>query len=230
MVYGYARVSTNKQLRGTSIEEQTRDLTAAGAEEIVSDEYTGAKIDRPEFQKLLQKLKEGDKLIVTKFDRFARSAVEGNQILRELLNRGVSVHILNMGLVDNTPTGRLIATIFLGFAEFERDLIVERTQSGREARRREAEANGETFMDFRPRVMDDKQIAHAMELLDSGKSYKEVSELMKVSKSTLIRRRREQRAEQMQEEQKGQVITVNGKYNPPVIDESEMKPLEIVYK
>lgn len=196
MVYGYARVSTSKQMRGTSVEEQTKDLLAAGAEEIVSDDYTGTKVDRPEFTKLLSRLQKGDKLIVTKFDRFARSAIEGNQVLRDLLNKGVSVHILNMGLVDDTPTGRLISTIFLGFAEFERDMIVERTQAGREARRREAEAKGEVFMDFRPRVMNDKQIETAMQLLDSGKSYKEVADIMNVSKSTLIRRRREQRAEQ----------------------------------
>lgn len=216
MVYGYARVSTDGQKRkGTSLEEQTKELQEAGAEKIVVDHYTGTKVnDRPEFGKLLKELKEGDTLLVCKLDRFARSAVEGNQVLRELLNRGVSVHILNMGLVDNTPIGKLIATIFLGFAEFERDMIVERTSSGREARRREAEARGETFIDFRPRVMDDKQIAHAMELLDTGKTYKEVCDLLKVSKSTLIRRRREQRAEQIQkqmeeQEQSAEIIPRN---------------------
>jgi len=84
-------------------------------------------IKRPQFSSLLEQLVEGDKLIVTKFDRFARTAVEGGNIIRQLLDRGVSIHILNMGLIDNSPTGRLITTILLAFAEFERDLIVERT-------------------------------------------------------------------------------------------------------
>lgn len=200
MKYGYARVSTDGQKRkGTSLEEQTKELQEAGAEKIVVDHYTGTKVnDRPEFGKLLKELHEGDTLLVCKLDRFARTVIEGSQVVRELVDRGVAIRILNMGLqLDNTPAGKLMVTMFLGFAEFERDMIVERTQSGRAARRREAEAKGEVFQDFRPRVMNDKQIETAMEMLDSGKTYKEVCDLLKVSKSTLIRRRREQRAEQI---------------------------------
>lgn len=203
MKYGYARVSTDGQQRkGTSLEEQTKELREAGAEKIIVDHYTGTKVnDRPEFGKLLNELKEGDTLLITKLDRFARTVIEGSQVVRELVDRGVAIRILNMGLqLDNTPAGKLMVTMFLGFAEFERDMIVERTQSGRAARRREAEAKGEIFMDFRPRVMNDNQIETAMEMLDSGKTYNEVCDLLKVSKSTLIRRRREQRAEQIQKE------------------------------
>lgn len=205
MKYGYARVSTDGQKRkGTSLEEQERALREAGAEKIVVDHYTGTKVnDRPEFGKLIQELKEGDTLLVCKLDRFARTVIEGSQVVRELVDRGVAIRILNMGLqLDNTPAGKLMVTMFLGFAEFERDMIIERTQSGREARRREAEARGETFMDFRPRKLNDDQTQHAMELLDSGKSYKEVSELLNISKSTLIRRRREQRAAAFSEQEK----------------------------
>lgn len=203
MKYGYARVSTDGQKRkGTSLEEQTKELQEAGAEKIVVDHYTGTKVnDRPEFGKLLKELQEGDTLLVCKLDRFARTVIEGSQVVRELVDRGVAIRILNMGLqLDNTPAGKLMVTMFLGFAEFERDMIVERTQSGRAARRREAEAKGEVFQDFRPRVMNDKQIETAMEMLDSGKTYKEVCDLLKVSKSTLIRRRREQKAEQIREQ------------------------------
>lgn len=203
MKYGYARVSTDGQKRkGTSLEEQTKELQEAGAEKIVVDHYTGTKVnDRPEFGKLLKELQEGDTLLVCKLDRFARTVIEGSQVVRELVDRGVAIRILNMGLqLDNTPAGKLMVTMFLGFAEFERDMIVERTQSGRAARRREAEARGEVFQDFRPRVMNDKQIETAMEMLDSGKTYKEVCDLLKVSKSTLIRRRREQKAEQIREQ------------------------------
>jgi len=203
MKYGYARVSTDGQQRkGTSLEEQSKELREAGAEKIIVDHYTGTKVnDRPEFGKLLKELKEGDTLLITKLDRFARTVIEGSQVVRELVDRGVAIRILNMGLqLDNTPAGKLMVTMFLGFAEFERDMIVERTQSGRAARRREAEAKGEVFQDFRPRVMNDKQIETAMEMLDSGKTYKEVCDLLKVSKSTLIRRRREQKAEQIREQ------------------------------
>jgi DNA invertase Pin-like site-specific DNA recombinase len=75
------------------------------------EKFTGTKTDRPEFNKVLEALQEGDTLVVTKLDRFARSAVEGIQTVKTLLARGVKVHILNMGLVENTPTGRLIFNI-----------------------------------------------------------------------------------------------------------------------
>lgn len=133
MVYGYARVSTKGQdLYGNSLERQEEDLTNAGCSVIYHDSYTGTKMDRPEFAKLMQTLKSGDRLVVTKLDRFARTTSGGIDTIKELLDRGVGVHILNMGLIDNTPTGRLIVTVLLAFAEFERDMIVERTQAGKE--------------------------------------------------------------------------------------------------
>lgn len=136
MIYGYARVSTKGQARdGNSLEAQVKALKEAGAEMIFSDSFTGTKIDRPEFDKLKLKLCEGDKLIVTKLDRFARSAAQGSELIESLIQQGVTVHILNMGIMDNTPTGRLIRTIMLGFAEFERDMIVQRTQEGKEIAR-----------------------------------------------------------------------------------------------
>lgn len=81
--------------------------------------------------KYIALLREGDKLIVTKLDRFARSAVQGSQMIENLIAKGVIVHVLNIGIMDNTPTGKLIRNIMLSFAEFERDMIVERTQEGK---------------------------------------------------------------------------------------------------
>ena len=76
MIYGYARVSTVKQMKsGNSIEDQVKQLTEAGAQGIVTDSYTGTKMERPNFTALLERLQPGDKLIVTKLDRFARTAV-----------------------------------------------------------------------------------------------------------------------------------------------------------
>ena len=132
MIYGYARVSTKGQARdGNSLEGQTNSLTEAGAVKIYYDSFTGTKIDRPEFDKLKAKLRPGDTLIVTKLDRFARSASQGSQMIEALIAQGVTVHILNLGVMDNTPTGKLIRNIMFSFAEFERDMIVERTQEGK---------------------------------------------------------------------------------------------------
>lgn len=129
---GYGRVSTKGQQRdGNSLEDQRGKLEDAGCDEIVLEAYTGTKMDRPKFTKLLAELEPGDTLVVTKLDRFARTASEGSALVKELLERGVAVHILNMGLIENTPTGRLILNVLLSFAEFERDMIVERTSEGK---------------------------------------------------------------------------------------------------
>ena len=117
MVYGYARVSTKGQAKdGNSLEGQETELREAGAEIIFSDAFTGTKAHRPELDKLLSQIQEGDKLIVTKLDRIARSVTQGIELVNALIEKGVIVHILNMGIMDNTPTGKLIRTIMLAFA------------------------------------------------------------------------------------------------------------------
>lgn len=132
MIYGYARVSTKGQARdGNSLETQTTLLTEAGAEKIYYDSYTGATTDRPEFDKLKDTLVPGDKLLITKLDRFARTVSQGSLLIESLIEKGVTVHVLNIGIMDNTPTGKLIRNVMLSFAEFERDMIVERTQEGK---------------------------------------------------------------------------------------------------
>lgn len=133
---GYGRVSTAGQAtNGNSLEDQRGKLEDAGCDEIILEAYTGTKMDRPKFTKLLAELEPGDTLVVTKLDRFARTASEGSALVKELLARGVNVHILNMGLIENTPTGRLILNVLLSFAEFERDMIVERTSDGKAVKR-----------------------------------------------------------------------------------------------
>lgn len=192
MIYGYARVSAVKQSKnGNSLDEQRDLLTAAGAQEIVTDSYTGTKIERPAFTELLNRLQEGDKLIATKLDRFARTAVEGGAIVKELHERGVTIHILNMGIADNTPMGWLMVTMLLAFAEFERDMIVERTQGGKAI----ARANGKR-VDGRPKKFTPAQMKHALSLLDTGNSYTAVADMTGISKSTLIRARRESKSKE----------------------------------
>ena len=187
MIYGYARVSTATQGRdGNSLEEQVAALTAYGCQEIVQEAFTGKTMERPAFQALLGKLKSTDTLVVTKLDRFARTAIQGVQTVRELFDRGVKVHILNMGLVENTLTGNLILTVMLAFAEYERGMIVERTQSAKIALRQNP-----NFKDGRPRKFTDAQISLALDLLAAGKSYGQVQKMTGISKSTLVRARKE---------------------------------------
>lgn len=182
MVYGYCRVSTQMQARdGNSLEAQEKLLRENGAKEIYSDTFTGTKAHRPELDRLLDKLQAGDKLIITKLDRIARSASQGAELVQTLLDKGITVHVLNMGLLDNTPTGKLIRNIMLAFAEFERDMIVERTQEGKAIAKRQPD-----FKEGRPRIYGRKQIQHALGLLQDH-SYRQVTELTGISKSTLIR-------------------------------------------
>ena len=182
MVYGYCRVSTQTQAKdGNSLEAQKNLLIENGAEEIYSDAFTGTKAHRPELDQLLAVLQAGDKLVVTKLDRIARSASQGIELVQTLLDKGVTVHVLNMGLLDNTPTGKLIRNIMLAFAEFERDMIIERTQEGKAIARRQPD-----FREGRPRLYNRKQIQHALDLLHYH-SYRQVTEMTGISKSTLIR-------------------------------------------
>lgn len=186
MIYGYARVSTLGQSRdGNSLESQHDLLIASGvpAENIVSEAYTGTKMERKLFSELLDLLEPGDTLKICKLDRYARTTIEGVQTAQELLDRGINLHILNMGLIDNTPTGKLILTIMLAFAQYERDMIVERTQAGKDvARKRKGYREG------RPQTYSDERIQNALEL-KSNHSYSEVNRLTGISKSTLIRRK-----------------------------------------
>ena len=191
MIYGYARVSSKGQLRdGNGLEEQREKLLQAGCQEIVEEQYTGTTMNRPMFNELLGKLKADDTLIVTKLDRFARTAGDGSNIAKDLLNKGIKLHILNMGLIDSTPIGKLVLTCLLGFAEFERDMIVERTQAGKAIARTKA-----GFKEGRPAIKADK-INNALDLLDNGKTYKEVVSITGISKSTLIRAMNKRKAQQ----------------------------------
>ena len=186
MVYGYARVSTKGQAHdGNSLKNQEQLLMEHGATEIYKDSFTGIKTNRPEFNKLLKDLQQGDTLIVTKLDRFARSMLQGSELVDMLINKGIKVNILNIGVMDNTPSSKLIRNIFFSFAEFERDMIVERTQEGKAIAKTK-----KGFKEGRPRKYTEKQLNHALNLLSvngGDNSYKEVAEIKGISKSTLIR-------------------------------------------
>ncbi len=181
MIYGYMRVSTVGQVKGNSLEEQERILRQNGAVILYQDAFTGTKTSRPNFNKLLDILQEGDTLVITKLDRFARNTVEGINVVQHLLERGVRVNILNMGTVDNTPTGKLILTVMLGFAEFERDMIIQRTSEGKSIAKTKV-----GYWEGRPPKYDMETLIEAAELLEYH-TYRQVSELTGISKSTLQR-------------------------------------------
>lgn len=184
MKYGYCRVSTKGQLDGNSIEEQRNLISNLYADaEIIVESYSGAK-SRPIFNEVLEKAAAGDVIAVTKLDRFCRNTKEGLQYIDLLMNKEVKIHILNMGLIENNAMGRLIVTNLLAFAEFERAMILERTQGGKAI----AKMNPD-FREGRPKKFSIKQIKHALELLEFN-SYRQVEELTGISKSTLIRAKR----------------------------------------
>ena len=185
-VYGYLRVSSKGQARdGNSLEAQKRDLEAAGAEILYTDIYTGTTTDRPELDKLIGDLKDGDTIIVTKLDRIARSVQQGIELIDGLVTKGVKVHVLNMGMMDNTPTGKLIRNVMLSFAEFERDMIMQRTREGREVARLNP-----NHREGRKPIYTEEQISHALDLLNGSYSYADVVKMTGISKSTLIRAKR----------------------------------------
>ena len=180
MKYGYARVSTRHQ----DLEGQLRQLEEERCDKVFFEKITGTKSNRPEFQKLLEEIQTGDTLVVTKLDRFARSTQDALNTIKYLFEKGVRINVLNLGIIENTSTGRLIFTIFSAFADFERDLIVERTQEGKEiAKQRPG------FKEGRPRKFSQQQINLAMNLLKTN-SYSEVEKMTGISKSTLTRYKR----------------------------------------
>ena len=133
MMIGYVRVSTLGQARnGNSMQEQKESIHERYPDAEIRIEAKSGARERPVFIRLLEELGKGDTLVVTKLDRFCRTTKEGLKYIDRLMEKGVRIHILNMGLVEDTPMGRLIVTNLLAFAEFERAMIVERTQAGKE--------------------------------------------------------------------------------------------------
>ena len=176
-IYGYARVSTQQQ----ELESQLQALEQEGATVIYQEKFTGTKTDRPELNKLLEKLQDGDMLIVTKLDRLARNTKEGIVLVEKLFAKNIKVRVLNIGLLENTSMGRFFLQTLLAVAEMERNTIIERTQEGKAIARQNAD-----YREGRKKVYSKKQLDHAIGLLETN-SYNQVADLTGISKSTLIR-------------------------------------------
>lgn len=194
MIYGYARVSAKTQLKGNSLQEQKKELKKNGCQEIIEEQFSGKTTARPKFENLIMnQLHPGDTLVVTKLDRFARNVTEGVFTIRYLFSKGIRVHVLNVGLLENTAMGNFFITTLLAVAELERCMILERTAAGKEiARTREGYKEG------RPRIAPAK-IELALGLLEKY-SYKKVAEMTGISVATLARYRRKKKEEAVWEQ------------------------------
>ena len=181
MVYGYARVST----LGQSLDEQIRLLEEAGATEIYSEKESAKSADRQELKKLLELVKEGDLIVVTRIDRLHRSTEDALMLLNTLCEKGVSVKVLDIAgetLDTSSRMGKMNVTMLLAFAEFERDLIKERMAEGKLIAKRDP-----NWREGRKQTYTKEQILHAHELKQSM-SYKQVYEKTGISPTTLKRR------------------------------------------
>ena len=182
MKCGYARISTVHQRKdGNSLEDQRNQLLQEGCDFIIEEQFTGSRMDRPKFKRLCDQLNAGDTLVVCKLDRFARTVVEGALTCRELMQRGIRIHILNMGIIEDTPVGRLILTTFLAFAEFERDIIRERTMAGKEVARQRP-----SYREGRPEIYTE-EVRRRTVLIASELSIRMTAKVTGISRSTVQR-------------------------------------------
>lgn len=181
---GYARVSTRDQ----NPEAQTDVLTAAGCERIFTDKASGKLAKRPELDKALEYLRAGDTLVITKLDRLGRSVRNLIELSILLDQRGVGLRVLHQGIDTSTPGGRLFFNIVASIAEFERDLISERTRDGLDAARARGRKGG------RRAVLTDTKLAVARQMYDErggdGKrryTVQEIADTVGCSRATLYR-------------------------------------------
>ncbi|KQR25782.1 recombinase family protein [Microbacterium sp. Leaf151] len=176
MIYGYARVSTENQ----SLEQQEAELRAMGAEVLLSERRSGAK-KRPELEKLLEELQEGDALYVVRLDRLARSILDLDRIATITRDKGVTLRMGGMTYNPSDPTSRLLFNQLALIAEFERDLIIARTNERLEYMRAEGMQVG------RKRLTDAKQDAAIFRLYSDGYSYSELQKATGLSRSVVHR-------------------------------------------
>lgn len=181
MIYGYVRVSTKKQEKGYSLDEQEARILSRYPEAYIIKEVKQGNKDRPAFDDLIKRVRDGDLIVTVDHTRFSRDASAGLKVAKDLMDRGVLIHFLSFGLLENTPTGRFVLTMLLANAELEVSSIAARTQPARKTARKKA-----GYHDGRPKKFGKAQLAHAVGLMEAMT----VSEVVKktgISKSTLLR-------------------------------------------
>lgn len=176
-IYGYARVSTQHQ----DLNRQLDLLAEQNCNEILTEKMTGTKSNRPELNRLKDKLRPGDTVVVESFSRLGRSTKDLIDLVTYFEEQDVKLVSLKENFDTTTPQGRLMMTVFQAFSQFERDLIVERTKEGLQSARARGRIGG------RPRV-NKRDIERAVKLYESeAYSGKEITEMTGISKATLYR-------------------------------------------
>lgn len=194
MVYGYASVLESEYDRDSRrLDFQVQILREHGAEEIYIDKNLAMMSHRPRLEELLGVLEAGDTVIITKLSRLAWDMNFASRMMVAMLEKGVVVNILKTGVIDNTDATADVRKAFFSLADFEREIIVGRMSEGKRIAK-----NNPDFKEGRPKVYDDTQIEKALELLKTN-SYKQVEAMTGISKSTLIRAKREEKRKLEQE-------------------------------
>jgi DNA invertase Pin-like site-specific DNA recombinase len=176
-VIGYARVSTTTQ----TLEQQNEALKAAGAGKVFHDIMSGSRDDRPGFAECLKYLREGDTLVVWRLDRLGRNMRSIINTLHELTERGVTVRSLHDGVDTSTSTGRMVAGILMSIAEYERELVRERTALKLEHARKSGRKFG------RPAKLSADQAALARRMKDNGETAATICKTLGIGRTTLYR-------------------------------------------
>jgi DNA invertase Pin-like site-specific DNA recombinase len=178
MRLGYARVSTDDQ----NLDHQRERLHGAGCERLFEEKISGARRDRPELARLVDQLRKDDVIVVTRLDRLARSTGHLLEIAEAIRAKEAGLLSLAEPWADTTsPAGRMVLTVFAGIAEFERELIRQRTDEGRQAARKRGVSFG------RPSKLRPDQRELASRLLQEGRSVSEVARTFNVHPATIYR-------------------------------------------
>ena len=179
MKIGYARVSTGLQ----NLNLQEDRLNQYGCEKIFSDHISGSRSKRPGLDKAIEFARSGDTIVVWRLDRLGRNMADLITLVNELNNRGVSFHSLeeNITMDKSSSTGQLLFHLFAAFAEFERNLILERSSAGRIAARARGRYGG------RPEKLNKQDLTLLKTLYDNGTPIKTIAEQWKVSRTTIYR-------------------------------------------
>lgn len=179
MIFGYARVSTDDQETHLQIDA----LKTAGCDRIFQEKMSGTRSDRPELKRLLDQARKGDVVLVWKLDRLGRSVKQLIETVETLDNAAVQLKSLTENIIDTTtPSGKLVFGVFAVIAEFERDMLRQRTMAGLAAAKKRGRVGG------KPRLLDAAKIKKARVMLDSGQYTKtEVAQELGVSRHTLWR-------------------------------------------
>ena len=179
MIFGYARVSTQEQ----NLDRQIDSLKISGAEEIIQEKITGTKADRPELNRLLDKLRKGDVILVTGLTRLSRSTKDLFSLVDKIEKKGANIKSLKESWLDTTtPQGKLMFTFMAGISQFERDLISQRTKEGLAAARARGRKGGR-----KPKLDDNKKKAIYKLYQQKETTVKNLCTMFNISKPTLYK-------------------------------------------